>query len=46
MELDKEDIYGNYVIDRDICSGKQADWQYNHYRFKITEENKNIFLYN
>lgn len=44
MELDKEDIYGNYVIDRDICSGKQADWQYNHYRFKITEENK-IYFY-
>lgn len=42
--VEKEDIYGNYIIDRDKCSGKQADWQYNHYRFKITEDNK-IFFY-
>lgn len=44
MQLEKEDIYGNYVIDRSKCSGKQSDWQYNHYRFKITENNK-IYFY-
>jgi hypothetical protein len=37
-------IYGNYIIDRNKYPGKQADWQYNHYRFKITEDNK-IFFY-
>lgn len=34
-EIDKDDIYGEYIIDRNKCAGKQADWQYNHYRFKI-----------
>lgn len=43
-EVEKEDIYGEYVIDREKCARKQADWQYNHYRFKITEDNK-IFFY-
>lgn len=43
-EINKNDIYGEYVIDRNKCAGKQADWQYNHYRFKITEDNK-IFFY-
>lgn len=42
--VEKENIYGNYIIDRSKCSGKQANWQYNHYRFKITENNK-IFFY-
>jgi hypothetical protein len=44
MTLTKDNIYGSYVINRNKCSGKQADWQYNHYRFKITEDNK-IFFY-
>lgn len=43
-EIEKEDLVGNYIIDRTKCSGKQADWQYNHYRFKITEDDK-IFFY-
>ncbi len=43
MELEKEDIYGNYIINRKKCPGEQADWQYNHYRFKITEDNKMYF---
>ena len=43
-EIEKEDIVGNYIIDRTKCSGKQADWQYNHYRFKITENGK-IYFY-
>jgi hypothetical protein len=36
--LEKEDFYGEYVIDRSYFSGKQADWQYNHFRFQITPE--------
>jgi hypothetical protein len=43
-EVSISDIYGEYIIDREKCAGKQADWQYNHYRFKITEDNK-IFFY-
>jgi len=43
-EVSNSDIYGNYVIDRNKYAGKQADWQYEHYRFKITEDNK-IFFY-
>lgn len=39
-EVEKDDIYGDYIINRDKCAGKQADWQYNHYRFKITKDNK------
>ena len=42
-EIDREEIYGNYTIDREICSGKNADWQYNKYRFKIDENNKMYF---
>lgn len=42
--LDKNDYYGEYTIDRNYFSGKQADWQYNHFRFEITE-NDSIFFY-
>jgi hypothetical protein len=30
--LEKEDYYGEYTIDRNFFKGKQADWQYNHFR--------------
>lgn len=43
-QVDKDDIYGNYVINRQKCPGKQSDWQYNHYRFKITEDDR-IYFY-
>ncbi len=43
MELDKDDVYGEYIIDRTKFPGKQADWQYNHYRFEITENKKFLF---
>jgi hypothetical protein len=43
-EIEINDINGNYIIDREKYAGKQADWQYNHYRFKITKDNK-IFFY-
>ena len=42
--LEKEDYYGEYIIDRNFFKGKQADWQYNHFRMKITEKDS-IFLY-
>ncbi len=43
-KLDKEDYYGTYIIDRDFFKGKQADWQYNHFRFEI-RENDSIYFY-
>jgi hypothetical protein len=42
-KLEKDDIYGEYVIDRTKFSGKQADWQYEHFRFEITKDNDFIF---
>jgi len=42
--LSKEDYYGNYIIDRSYFPGKQADWQYNHFRFEI-KENDSIYFY-
>ncbi len=42
-ELTREDIYGSYIIDRTKYPGKQADWQYDHYRLEITKDNKFIF---
>jgi hypothetical protein len=43
-ELDKDDYYGEYVINRDYFKGEQTDWQYNHFRFEITNEDS-IFFY-
>ncbi len=42
-EVKREDIYGTYIIDRTKFPGKQADWQYDHFRFEITKQNKFIF---
>jgi hypothetical protein len=42
--LEPEDYHGNYVIDRSYFSGEQSDWQYHHFRFKITEDDS-IFFY-
>ncbi len=41
--LDKEDYHGEYVIHRGYFKGEQADWQYNHFRFKITEQDSILF---
>jgi hypothetical protein len=43
-DLDKNDYYGDYVINRDYFSGEQSDWQYETYRFTITESDS-IFFY-
>jgi len=42
--LDKSDFYGEYTIDRNYFPGKQADWQYNNFRFEI-KENDSIYFY-
>jgi len=42
--LDKSDFYGEYIIDRDYFPGKQADWQYNNFRFKI-KKNDSLYFY-
>ncbi len=38
-----DDIRGAYIIDRDQFPGKQADWQYNHFRFEITDDDRFVF---
>ena len=43
MILTQEDIYGTYIIDKDKFPGKQANWQYDNFRFKIMPDNKMIF---
>lgn len=43
-EVNKKDIYGTYIIDRDFFKGNNADWQYNHYRFEITK-NDELYFY-
>ncbi len=43
-EVTNDDYYGTYIIDRTKFKGKNADWQYNHYRFEITKNNE-ILLY-
>lgn len=43
-ELDKKDYYGEYIVNRDYFSGSQADWQYDHFRFEI-KDNDSIYFY-
>jgi hypothetical protein len=43
-ELEKKDYYGHYIINRDFFPGKQADWQYDKFRFEI-KENDSIYFY-
>ena len=35
--LERSDFYEEYTIDRNFFSGKQADWQYNNFRFEIVD---------
>lgn len=44
IELKKNDFYGDYVVNRDYFKGKQADWQYNHFRLEI-KSNDSILFY-
>ncbi|MCR5863314.1 hypothetical protein LRS05_14810 [Flavobacterium sp. J372] len=43
-KLDGSDFYGTYVIDRAFYPGKQADWQYNSFRFEI-KKNDSVYFY-
>ena len=43
-ELDKNDYYGEYVVNRDYFRGRQADWQYNNFRFVI-KRHDSIYFY-
>lgn len=44
VTLDKEDYYGNYVVNRSFFPGKQANWQHKHFRFTI-KENDSVYFY-
>jgi hypothetical protein len=43
-ELKKKDYHGQYIVDRDFFPGKQANWQYNNFRFEI-KDNDSIYFY-
>lgn len=43
IQLEKQDYYGSYVIDRSKCPGRQADWQYQTFRFDITTDDRIAF---
>jgi hypothetical protein len=43
MNVKRADIFGTYVIDRSHYAVKQADWQYDHFKFKISEPDKFTF---
>lgn len=42
--LEKKDYYGQYVIDRNYFKGKQANWQYDNFRFEIKKDDR-IYFY-
>lgn len=42
--LKRKDYYGQYVVNRNYFAGKQADWQYEHFRFEI-KKNDSIYFY-
>ncbi|WP_413533209.1 hypothetical protein [Empedobacter brevis] len=43
-KLNKKDFYGEYIINRNYFPGKQADWQYENFRFEI-KNNDSIYFY-
>lgn len=47
MNLNKNEIYGEYVIDTDKFEGRNTDWQYDHFKIDITRDNKlKLYIYN
>ena len=44
ISLTKKQIIGGYRIDKNFYPGKNANWQYDHYRFTITQSDS-IYLY-
>ncbi len=43
MILTNKDIIGNYIIDKNKFPGRQADWQYENFKFTINENDELIF---
>ncbi len=43
-ELKKKAYYGQYIVNRDYFPGRQADWQYDNFRFEV-KDNHSIFFY-
>ena len=43
-ELRKKDYYGQYIVNRFYFPGRQADWQYERFRFEI-KDNDSIYFY-
>ena len=41
--VEESDLYGEYVIDKNKFGGKQAEWQYEHYKFEIKSNRTLIF---
>ena len=41
--LTKKDYHGQYIVNRDYFPGRQADWQYNNFRFEI-KDNDSIYF--
>jgi len=41
--LDKDDYYGDYIIDKSYFPGKQSKWQYDHFRFNIKDNDSVLF---
>ncbi|MDI9879462.1 hypothetical protein [Flectobacillus longus] len=42
--IEKKHYYGSYVIAREFFSGDQVDWQYDHFRFEI-KDNDSIYFH-
>lgn len=41
--IKNSDIYGEYIIDKTKFGGRQAEWQYENFRYKITKNEELIF---
>lgn len=43
--LTKQDIIGEYRIDKTLYPGKNANWQYKHFKFYITDKDSILFVF-
>ncbi|MDI9310286.1 MAG: hypothetical protein QM535_08720 [Limnohabitans sp.] len=47
MNLSKNEIYGEYVIDASKFAGKNADWQHEHFELNISKDDiLQLYIYN
>jgi energy-coupling factor transporter transmembrane protein EcfT len=46
MTVRKSNLLGNYVVDKAMFRGKNADWQYEHYRLNIAEDTLKLTIMN